>query len=310
MPVLIRCPDCQKLLKVKEELAGKKVKCPNCGIAVRVPVNEPEVVGVDEVIDLPTDAASRPSAKDIPLSAAEVVLPNAPSRPTVKPIPDANQKVSRPGGVHRDYSERDRLDGPEHPSVQRVPFPVVVTLAGSIWIIFGIIVILATFAQLAMLAFALAVAPPPTPPPPVRPGQPAPIPQNPSTFANLTTQDYCSLGCVAGMLFFGAVFLNVGIQSVRGKAAGTLGNGLGSLGFGLIYGGLGILLLLAGAVGSVGNVTTPGMSAGSVAALIIGGVYVLAGGLLLLAGLLALIGYSPYMAWRKAEREARQQMRR
>jgi ribosomal protein S27E len=60
MPILIRCPGCQKPLKVKEELAGKKVKCPSCGIPVPIPLptaefeTEPEVV--EEVMASPPPA--------------------------------------------------------------------------------------------------------------------------------------------------------------------------------------------------------------------------------------------------------------
>ena len=47
MTILLRCPSCQQPLKVKEELAGTKVKCPGCGVAVSVPLpkadSEPEV---------------------------------------------------------------------------------------------------------------------------------------------------------------------------------------------------------------------------------------------------------------------------
>ena len=47
MTILLRCPSCQQPLKVKEELAGKKVKCPGCGVPVPVPLpkadSEPEV---------------------------------------------------------------------------------------------------------------------------------------------------------------------------------------------------------------------------------------------------------------------------
>jgi RNA polymerase sigma factor (sigma-70 family) len=35
--VSVVCSDCGKNLKVRKELAGKKVKCPGCGVAVRVP---------------------------------------------------------------------------------------------------------------------------------------------------------------------------------------------------------------------------------------------------------------------------------
>src|SRR4051794_12423157 len=54
MPIQLRCPGCNKPLKVKEELAGKKVKCPGCGQAVPVPAAEPEMEAVvEEVVAVP-----------------------------------------------------------------------------------------------------------------------------------------------------------------------------------------------------------------------------------------------------------------
>src|SRR4051794_3338553 len=32
MPEIISCPDCDRKLRVPEDLLGKKVKCPGCGI--------------------------------------------------------------------------------------------------------------------------------------------------------------------------------------------------------------------------------------------------------------------------------------
>lgn len=37
MPISIQCPGCHKSLKAKDELGGKRVKCPACGTAVVVP---------------------------------------------------------------------------------------------------------------------------------------------------------------------------------------------------------------------------------------------------------------------------------
>ncbi len=36
-PIAFQCPGCGKKLKTKAELAGKKIKCPECGNAVVVP---------------------------------------------------------------------------------------------------------------------------------------------------------------------------------------------------------------------------------------------------------------------------------
>jgi hypothetical protein len=35
--IAFTCPSCCKELKAKDELAGKKVKCPGCGKAAAVP---------------------------------------------------------------------------------------------------------------------------------------------------------------------------------------------------------------------------------------------------------------------------------
>jgi len=51
MTTSIRCPGCQSSLRVRPELAGKRVKCPKCGKPVQVPAEEEELVelvAVDE----------------------------------------------------------------------------------------------------------------------------------------------------------------------------------------------------------------------------------------------------------------------
>jgi predicted Zn finger-like uncharacterized protein len=49
MPTSIRCPGCKTTLRVRPELAGKKVKCPKCGQLVPVPTEEEELVEVTAV---------------------------------------------------------------------------------------------------------------------------------------------------------------------------------------------------------------------------------------------------------------------
>jgi transposase-like protein len=44
MPTSIRCPGCKSTLRVRPELAGKRVKCPKCGKPVQVPQEEEELV--------------------------------------------------------------------------------------------------------------------------------------------------------------------------------------------------------------------------------------------------------------------------
>lgn len=42
MAISFTCPSCEHRLKVKDELAGRKVKCPSCGNGVSVPADEDE----------------------------------------------------------------------------------------------------------------------------------------------------------------------------------------------------------------------------------------------------------------------------
>jgi len=37
MPIMVSCPSCEADLRVKDELAGRRVKCPKCGNAFTIP---------------------------------------------------------------------------------------------------------------------------------------------------------------------------------------------------------------------------------------------------------------------------------
>jgi predicted Zn finger-like uncharacterized protein len=53
MPITLSCPGCKTALRVRDDLAGKKVKCPRCARVVLVPVREDdatEVLGAPEGI--------------------------------------------------------------------------------------------------------------------------------------------------------------------------------------------------------------------------------------------------------------------
>jgi hypothetical protein len=47
MPITFTCtnPQCGKKLSAKEELAGKRLRCPCCGTVQEVPPPEAEIVG-------------------------------------------------------------------------------------------------------------------------------------------------------------------------------------------------------------------------------------------------------------------------
>lgn len=42
MAIMFSCPECERDLKLKEELAGRKIKCPGCGASILVPTVEEE----------------------------------------------------------------------------------------------------------------------------------------------------------------------------------------------------------------------------------------------------------------------------
>ena len=157
-------------------------------------------------------------------------------------------------------------------------FPGTVTAAGAIWILFGGIGVLGTVLNLMGMGAQGAQG------------------GNPAAGA-------CP-ACVGGLI--AAAFLHVGLQSVRGQAKDTLGNGIGSIVLSLFYFGLAALMGFAGfVVGQPGAVgpnagNAPAANAGllqavsGVMAVILAGF----GLLLLLAGVLALVGRQQYREWR------------
>lgn len=60
MAIEFRCEKCEKKLKVKDELAGKKIKCPECGAAIAIPAAKssgkqklnPELGSTESIINL------------------------------------------------------------------------------------------------------------------------------------------------------------------------------------------------------------------------------------------------------------------
>ena len=53
MSIKISCESCFKELKVRDDAAGKRVKCPDCGGVIRVPVPEEEVMDAEAADDNP-----------------------------------------------------------------------------------------------------------------------------------------------------------------------------------------------------------------------------------------------------------------
>jgi hypothetical protein len=163
---------------------------------------------------------------------------------------------------------RDELEEPNDDITNRPKSPQTVTTAGIIWIVVGSLILLN---GLVTLLLALTI------PAPGKGG----AARNPATDV--------VIGLASGMLclgLFGAVFLHVGIQTVRGAAQDSLGNGIGSIAFGILD--LGVTVFLAFAK----RIIESGIS------------FVFACALLT-AGVLALVGRAEYQTWRRFQKAAR-----
>ena len=64
------CPACGKTLNVKDEMAGKKGKCPNCGAKVTVPSAETPDDENWMVAELSEDGDDEYKVAEVPESAA------------------------------------------------------------------------------------------------------------------------------------------------------------------------------------------------------------------------------------------------
>src|SRR5262245_63539763 len=92
MPLDVKCPGCSAQFRVKEEHAGKKLKCPKCSKVVPIPAKpaEEEVVEDVEVVDEEEQAAEEsagdPFAFDEPATAGgkKKAAPKEPTRPKGK----------------------------------------------------------------------------------------------------------------------------------------------------------------------------------------------------------------------------------
>jgi hypothetical protein len=157
-----------------------------------------------------------------------------------------------------DYID-DEFEDEDEPEFE---FPTVVRVAGIIWMVFGGLIL---FNGLLVLMLIFALDPD---------GERAPA----------------AVGAMCGGLIFGPAFLFVGVQSARGTAKDTLGNGIGSLVFGLLAAGGGMALLLASPLAAVIN-------------------FFCALGLLA-AGVLALVGRTDYLDWHREQKRARRRRRR
>jgi hypothetical protein len=160
---------------------------------------------------------------------------------------------------------QEGLGGQDQPPADGPEYPKVVRIAGVIWIVFGSLILLNSAVNL-LVTFSTAAG------------------------GGAQTGDRVFVALLA--MLIGAVFIHAGLQSTRGTAKDTLGNGIGSIIFAGLIGGAGVLLLLGSLVvgGTVGLIGA-----------VLGGINLLNGVGLLAAGVLALLGRHAYKAWRRAQ---------
>jgi hypothetical protein len=170
----------------------------------------------------------------------------------------------------------DYDDDEDRPRRSATAFPMGVRVAGIIWIAFGALGLIGQAINLVIsLGQAAAAAG----------GGPGGSP-------------YAGVGC--GILF-ALAFLFVGIQTVKGTAKSTLGNGIGSIVFAVLYLICGIGLMAGGGF-------LPA-AAESTMLIILGLIVIVQGLALLTAGALALMGKSAYEEWRVAQGFGRKRRR-
>ncbi len=110
MPILAKCPSCQRKLRVPDNLIGRKVKCPGCGRTLTAAQAEdvPTVSRVDEEEDPPV--ARR---REVPLPEEEEVVarrrrPAPPPEEDDEPPPEeADEEEPRPRRQRRRRRSED-----------------------------------------------------------------------------------------------------------------------------------------------------------------------------------------------------------
>ncbi len=92
MAIMIRCPACSRSLRAADRLAGKRVKCPDCGAAIVVapPVDDLEVIEDEEE----ADGGERIMA---PSAVAASHQPDSSLISELRPGPSSSEKLRRSG---------------------------------------------------------------------------------------------------------------------------------------------------------------------------------------------------------------------
>jgi hypothetical protein len=179
------------------------------------------------------------------------------------------------------------------PSDSSPPFPIGARIAGIIWIVVGTLGLFGVVYSLVTGTMA----------------------QQPQPNINAQQQQAAQAGQICGLIIavlFYAIFLFVGIQTVRGRARGLKGNSIGSIVFSVLVGGFGALAMIGGIALMNGAAPKPA-NMGNVdpIMIILSAAFILLIGLgLLVAGILGLFSNSAYLDWRDEVYPERKRRRR
>lgn len=190
--------------------------------------------------------------------------PESPRRPRCRECGESLEREAIAAEPRRRSRHSERgAEVEEAISIERVPFPGNVHAAGIIWIVFGGLVLLSL--SLVGLRFLES---------------------------ELEPQEATGLVCSSiFLLLFGAVFVHVGVQSVKGTAKDTIQNGIGSILFGVLYLGYGITTL-----------NSPFFEGAEAMRAVAVGINLLCSVALFAAGILGIVGRQDYKDWRQANR--------
>ncbi len=176
--------------------------------------------------------------------------------------------------MRREQDDDDDDVDDDLPYVKSVRYPAMIRVAAIVWILFGCLILVNGGVSL-IVQFTMQAQ------------------NGPAAAGGAAIGGACGMAVV---LLFGVGFILVGVQTLRGTAADTLGNGIGSIVFGLLNLGCG------------GAALTSGLVAGGQAAimgLISGVISLIAGVGLVAAGIVVLVGRTSYLAWRNGQRRRR-----
>jgi hypothetical protein len=239
--------------------------CPNCKKKLQV---ADEHAGKTIACPSCNSRATAPSQEE-PIAEAALIEPGEPRR----------ERIPKRRRDRDDYDDDDDLDDVRK-GRPAAAYPSIVGMAAGAWIGFGCLILLSGGANV-ILQLALG----------------ANGPRDPGAAAGQIGGNICGLAIV---LIFGIAFIHVGVQTLRGVAPDTLGNGIGSLIFGLLNLGCGgAVFFFAGVAGAaVGGAVAVFAFIGAIINLI-------AGFGLIAAGAMALVGRQPYLDWQSAQRRRR-----